>query len=395
MLILHSHITRPRGARLFRHLLPLLTLLIVASGLVLAARPASAQIQTYRDEFSATAYDGTNGSMDWSPEAWQEESESDGTGNGFVRVVSSSYCASGNCLRLEGDNPSKDYAARRTLDLTGGTAATLSYNYRRQNYWSCRTRVQVRSSDAASWTTLATYGSNGGDPGQQSASHDISSYIASTTQIRFISTDYCDTGEYFYADNVQVEGSGVFPVELTAFEAVADGEDVELAWKTASETNNAGFEVQQQTGGGWQVLGFVEGRGTTVEAQRYAFRAEALAPGRHVFRLRQIDYDGTFEIHPEVEVVVDLQTRLAREPAYPNPFNPEARFRFAVRTARPVDVGLYDVLGRRVQDLYRGTPEPDQMQTVRIDGHGLPSGVYVVRLASAHGVASQTVTLLR
>ncbi|MDX1440231.1 MAG: hypothetical protein R3284_10040, partial [Rubricoccaceae bacterium] len=82
------------------------------------------------------------------------------------------------------------------------------------------------------------------------------------------------------------------PVELTSFDAQVSGDDVVLSWETASETNNAGFEVQLKQGNDWQVLGFVEGNGTTTEAQTYSYRAEDMDVGTHTFRLKQIDYDG-------------------------------------------------------------------------------------------------------
>ena len=63
------------------------------------------------------------------------------------------------------------------------------------------------------------------------------------------------------------------------------------------------------------------------------------------FRLKQIDFDGTFEYHAEVEVVVEMVERFLVEAVYPNPFNPEASFRFAVRQTQPVRVELYDMFG--------------------------------------------------
>jgi len=41
------------------------------------------------------------------------------------------------------------------------------------------------------------------------------------------------------------------PVELTSFEAQVDGDAVVLRWTTLTETNNAGFEVEQRTEGAW------------------------------------------------------------------------------------------------------------------------------------------------
>src|SRR5690606_28712319 len=93
--------------------------------------------------------------------------------------------------------------------------------------------------------------------------------------------------------------SSTLPGELVSFTATLDGPDGVLAWQTASETNNAGFEVEHtavETRRGaslpWQRLAFVAGRGTTAEPQSYTYRAAGLEPGRHVFRLRQVDYDG-------------------------------------------------------------------------------------------------------
>ena len=60
------------------------------------------------------------------------------------------------------------------------------------------------------------------------------------------------------------------PVELTAFEALTDGTEAVLRWTTASETNNAGFEIQAKAGAAdWQAVTFVEGQGTTTAAQAY------------------------------------------------------------------------------------------------------------------------------
>ena len=63
--------------------------------------------------------------------------------------------------------------------------------------------------------------------------------------------------------------------------------------------------------------------------------------------------------------------------AYPNPFNPEATVRFALRDSAPVTLTLHDALGRQVSTLYSGTPAANQTLSVRIDGSGLPSGLYI------------------
>ena len=187
------------------------------------------------------------------------------------------------------------------------------------------------------------------------------------------------------------------PVELTRFDVQLDGTTALLAWATASETNNAGFyvEIDHGTTGSFAQLDFVDGHGTTDLPQRYAYRAERLEPGRHTFRLKQVDYDGAFEYSPEVEVFVEMPERFVVEPAYPNPFNPEATLRFAVSRAQHVEVALYDMMGRRVLDLYAGEPATGAMHVVRIDGSRLPSGMYLVRVVGDAFQETQTVTLAR
>ena len=202
---------------------------------------------------------------------------------------------------------------------------------------------------------------------------------------------------FYEGDNSNGIGEGHLPVELTSFDVQLNGHEAHLTWETASETNNAGFFVEMDAGstGSFKELAFVEGRGTTEFAQSYAYRVEDLAPGRHGFRLKQIDFDGTFAYHPEVEVVVEMAERFVVEPVYPNPFNPQAQFRFAVQRAQPVRVELYDLLGRRAKVLYKGVAVAGQMQVVRIDGSDLPSGMYVVRVSGVSFVKAQTVTLLK
>ncbi len=91
------------------------------------------------------------------------------------------------------------------------------------------------------------------------------------------------------------------PVELISFTADIINNTVKLQWKTATETNNYGFEIERnklidksyQTE--WERIGFVEGNGTTTEEENYSFTDENLDPGRYKYRLKQIDLDGSFE----------------------------------------------------------------------------------------------------
>ena len=188
---------------------------------------------------------------------------------------------------------------------------------------------------------------------------------------------------------------GIVPVELVSFTGTSNGTDVVLNWETASETNNAGFEVQMQDGENWNALGFVDGHGTTTEVQTYAFTAGDIPIGTQAFRLKQIDFDGAFEYSGEVEVTVETPGTHVVSSAYPNPFNPQSQFTLAVAQEQHVTAELFNTLGQRVAVLFDGSVEANQSQLVTIDGAGLASGMYVVRVTGERFSDALSVTLLK
>jgi hypothetical protein len=187
------------------------------------------------------------------------------------------------------------------------------------------------------------------------------------------------------------------PVEMAAFTATASGASAVLAWQTASETRNAGFAVERRgpgTGGAWAEVAFVEGAGTTVEAQAYRYVARGLAPGTHAFRLRQTDLDGATTPSEAREVAVALGAPYAVS-IYPNPFATAASIDLTVREAQQVAVAVYDALGRRVATLFDGRLAAGQAQALRLPGAGLASGVYLVRVEGETFTATRRLALVR
>lgn len=175
--------------------------------------------------------------------------------------------------------------------------------------------------------------------------------------------------------------AAALPVELVSFEGAQQGRTALLTWITASETNNAGFAVEQmgETPDLWTELAFVRGAGTTTEAQRYRFETEPLLPGRHTFRLRQVDTDGA--VHYSGLVVVEMASEhvLALLPSGPNPFAGRTTLLFTVPQDGPARADLYDLLGRRVQTLFDGLVVAGTGARLVVDASALGAGPYVVR----------------
>ena len=188
----------------------------------------------------------------------------------------------------------------------------------------------------------------------------------------------------------------LLPVEMVAFRAtpLEDGA-VALIWATASETNNAGFEIEhREFGGVFESVAFVTGAGTTSEPQSYQFEIAGMEPGSHDFRIRQIDFDGGFEYHGPISLELEAPESVWISSPYPNPFNPTSRIRFTVSTPGEVTVAMYDMLGHEVATLYRGEPERGAFVEAVVDGSNLASGVYVIRLESTSGLTATRVALL-
>ena len=193
---------------------------------------------------------------------------------------------------------------------------------------------------------------------------------------------------------------GELPVELAYFEARADGDRAVLAWETLAETNNAGFRVEHQAPArsapmSWQEVGFVQGAGTTTDVQAYRHAVPDLLPGRHRFRLRQVDLDGAVHAGPEAELLIEASEAVRLAAPHPNPFRDRTRLVLTVRQPQRVRVEVYDLLGRRVARLFDGEVAAHQPQAFTFDGTALPPGLYVYRVTGEAFSQHGTMTLAR
>jgi hypothetical protein len=194
------------------------------------------------------------------------------------------------------------------------------------------------------------------------------------------------------------------PVELARFEATAREDRVRLRWQTASERGNAGFAVQRQvftdgeTGAPtWTKQGFVESKadgGSTTEPQRYRFvdRRLPFAADSVRYRLRQVDADGDAS-HSDAVTVARQVDRVRLLGTAPNPARQVARVRFAVPEPTDVTVRLYDVLGRRVRTVRRGTAEG--RVEAQVDVSDLAAGVYFLRLRAGKETKTRRLTVVK
>ncbi|MCC3159122.1 T9SS type A sorting domain-containing protein [Hymenobacter sp. 15J16-1T3B] len=171
------------------------------------------------------------------------------------------------------------------------------------------------------------------------------------------------------------------PVSLVDFRAKVVGKDVQITWRTAQEVNCAGFEVQASVNGvDYRVLDYYNGQGSVGVPTNYAhLDVNAFLHGVPVryYRLRQLDFDGTFTISPVVAVAAPTgKTELLQ--LWPVPAIDWVNIKLTANPQSGVKVRVLDAQGKvcRVQQ-FSSAEVPD---VVRIPINQLHRGLYFVQV---------------
>ena len=201
------------------------------------------------------------------------------------------------------------------------------------------------------------------------------------------------TDETYY-DDYQVLDL-IIPVELTSFTASVNEGNVVLNWSTATETNNHLFEIERKAvTSEYITIGYVEGAGTTTEPQNYGYTDNKVETGTYTYRLKQVDFDGTFTYSNEVEVDVTAPLSFNLDQNYPNPFNPTTNISYSIPEAGNIILAVYNTVGEKVAVLVNGYSEAGHFD-VSFNASNLPSGVYLYKLQSANSVQTKKMMLLK
>jgi hypothetical protein len=183
---------------------------------------------------------------------------------------------------------------------------------------------------------------------------------------------------------------------------------IRVRWSTMRETGNAGFEVQRSSSatGVYQTLAnsFMAGHGTTSVVQEYTYDDSTVVGGPWYYRLRQTDTGGAVRISDGVKasgtVGVEEERRevlpegYVLERNYPNPFNPVTVIGYQLARGGEIRLSVYDILGREVAVLATGRKAAGRY-TVRFDGSGMPSGLYLYRLTTSESYLQQKMLLVK
>lgn len=210
-------------------------------------------------------------------------------------------------------------------------------------------------------------------------------------------------GPVFEQDSIAVafgRQDNVLPVELSSFNYSINNNNVQLSWSTAGETNNSGFDIERsnvkdQTSDSWIKIGNVTGNGNSNSPVSYTFEDKNLTSGKYKYRLKQIDFNGSFEYYDlQNEVIIGIPGKYNLSQNYPNPFNPVTKIDYDIAADSKTTLLLFDLTGRLVKTLVNEFKTAGYY-SVDFNGTNLASGVYFYKLQTDRFSDTKRMVLLK
>lgn len=181
------------------------------------------------------------------------------------------------------------------------------------------------------------------------------------------------------SDTITTTVAASMPVEMTAFEVVATGQNALVTWRTATEQHSSYFTVERSTTGtNFRAIKNISSHGTSQSAHDYSFTdvgAGQLNADVVYYRLRQVDSNGTATYGPVRSVRFPFAAKAAV--LYPNPGHHQTLLDLSGLVAGPYLVQVLDLTGRVLQTYQTAD------QTLPIDLTALPTGAYLVLVQGA------------
>ena len=189
------------------------------------------------------------------------------------------------------------------------------------------------------------------------------------------------------------------PVELVSFNSLVKNNIVTLLWKTATELNNVGFDIESKKlndnkNNDWNKIGFLEGSGTSNTPKDYCFHDKVTSNGKYEYRLKQIDQNGKIEYSKSIIVNVSMPIRAALDQNFPNPFNPTTAISFTLPNSGNTQLSVYDITGKEVASLVNGELASG-IHSIQFNADKLSSGLYFYTLLANNYSETKKMILLR
>ncbi len=272
--------------------------------------------------------------------------------------------------------------APTNLQAGSGEAGTIDLSWEDNSDNETGFRIQRKDSTNI-FSDVGTVGAN-----ETTFSDNVSDITTYTYRV----IAYNDSAVSNYSNEAEIVVTSV-PVNLISFSGQVSGSKVMLTWTASTETNNKGYEVERGFGSNWAEISFIAGHGTTSERSTYNYIDDFTNEtyrGTVQYRLKQVDYDGTFSYSKTVMVDLNIKSSgYYLDQNYPNPFNPSTKIRFNVPEVSRVKLVILDNLGEVVQQLTNGERARGTYEKIW-DATKFASGIYYVSMRAESEVSDQT-----
>jgi hypothetical protein len=184
----------------------------------------------------------------------------------------------------------------------------------------------------------------------------------------------------YTANKAQLVLNAALPLELLAFDATLQGNDVHLDWRTSNETNVRDFAVERSADArNWEQMGIQTANNLKTENE-YRFTDEGAARAsmdelKLYYRLKMNDLDGAFQYSPIAFVALAGQSGLS---VWPNPVTSEAVVHWTSARETEQVLRVYGSDGRLV--LRQTIPSSKGENQWMLATADWPAGLYRVEL---------------
>lgn len=210
---------------------------------------------------------------------------------------------------------------------------------------------------------------------------DYDIVIGQTYYYRINAVDSADNRSEF-SNEVCITVEYTKKAGLDSFFAETIDDKIILKWKTNSESDLHGFEVQKSNDNlHFNNLWFVAGKGKPYE---YEFLDTEISSTKNFYRLKKINKDGSFKYSDVVKAIVKIPGKFELSQNYPNPFNSETVFKLTIAKEGKINLTIFDLLGREVRRLIKEYKRPGYY-IVKWDGkdnygNNVSSGIYFCQI---------------
>lgn len=177
------------------------------------------------------------------------------------------------------------------------------------------------------------------------------------------------------------------PVEWLNFEVALEEQGTNIQWSTASEIDNDYFMVQRRTkNSGWEDIEEVEGQGYSPNTTHYETTDKEVyqvAEKRVFYRVKQVDYDGTYDFS-RIQYIQKDPVQEQNFEVHPNPFSDKLFVTLDLAHQSTLYITLVDERGVKIVNTSKSLERGKQKLNLDSMVEGLPKGLYYLHLRFGH-----------